>query len=239
MKRLIMSTISPRLSTVLLVLVTTLMAVAMSAQAVTFNDGDFVPSQWQSQTFLTYTSTATPSTVASGGNPDAYRSLYLFSSLGFLQPTGRSMIVETKTSAVVTPASVGGITQVDYNEDHYCMCLGGSVLWGPAVEQGGVYYIVPGNVMPNGMVVNWYNEGLTGLTASDFERVDVNSVTWTDPSQNPDFSAAGGPVTFGFVRAKAFSPYTNTVLDNWSVGVNESAVAVESKAWGAVKSSYR
>ncbi|MBC8423219.1 hypothetical protein H8E07_03770 [bacterium] len=53
---------------------------------------------------------------------------------------------------------------------------------------------------------------LTGLTATDFAEVDVNSSTWSNPNSHPDFSAAGLPVTFGYVRAKAFTPHTESVL---------------------------
>ncbi len=209
------------------------------AQAVVFGDGDFIPAQWQSQTFLTQTSTAAASTLSLVGNPPDARSLVLYSSTGFLQPVGRSMIVELKTSAVVSPASVGGITQVDYTEDHYCECFGGGVLWGPAVEQGGVYYIVPGHAMPNGISNVWMTESLTGLTAADFDQVDVNSSVWSNPNSHPDFSSGGLPVTFGYVRAKAFVAHTESVLDNWSVTVTEGVVANENQSWGTLKSAYR
>jgi len=221
-----------------LVISLSLFLFSLPAQAIIFGDGDFVPSQWQSQTFLTQTSTAMVATMASGGNPADFRAVDLYSSGGFLQPMGRSMIVDLNTTAVVSPAAVGGITQVNYAEDHYCQCIGGGVLWGPAVEQGGSYYIVPGNAMPNA-VSGWYNESLTGLTGADFELVDVNSNTWSNPAVHTDFSAAGAPVTFGYVRAKAFIANTESGLDNWGVAVNESAVATESQTWGTLKGLYR
>ncbi len=212
---------------------------AVPAHAVIFQDGDFDPSQWQTQLFMTYTSTANNSTLSSGGNPASFRSLYMFSSMGFMQPTGRSMVVELKTSAVVSPATLGGITHVDYAEDHYCECFGGGVLWGPALEQNGTYYIVVGNVMPNGINSVWGNEILMGLTENDFVEVDVNSATWSNPNSHPDFSAAGSPVTFGFVRAKAFTGWTESVMDNWLVHVNESVVSNEQQSWGSLKASFR
>jgi len=149
------------------------------------------------------------------------------------------MVVELKTSAVVTPGLLGGITRVDYAEDHYCECLGGSVLWGPALEQGGTYYIVAGHVMPNGMNFVWGTEILMGLTETDFVEADVNSATWSNPNSHPDFSAAGSPVTFGFVRAKVFAGWTESTMDNWTVHVNESVVSNEQKSWGSLKASFR
>ena len=80
---------------------------------------------------------------------------------------------------------------------------------------------------------------LSGLTAIDFAEVDVASGTWSNPNSHPDFSAAGLPVTFGFVRAKAFVAHTNSVLDNWSVSVNETVVDTEHQSWGTLKSLYR
>jgi len=209
------------------------------AQAVIFQDGDFDPSQWQTHLFMTQTSTANNSTLSSGGNPANFRSLYMFSSTGILQPTGRSMVVELKTSAVVSPNALGGITQVDYAEDHFCECLGGGVLWGPALEQNGTYYIVAGNAMPNGINVVWNDETLLGLTETDFVEVDVNAATWSNPNSHPDFSAAGSPVTFGFVRAKAFVGWTESGMDNWTVHVNETVVSTEQKTWGSLKTMYR
>ena len=216
-----------------------LILITQPAGAVIFTDSEFVPAQWQSQSFLTQTSTASATTAASGGNPAAHRSINLYSSTGFLQPVGRAMLVELKTSAVVSPAAVGGINLVDYSEDHRCTCLGGGVLWGPALEQGGTYYIVPGNATPNSFTLPWETVTLSGLTAIDFAEVDVASGTWSNPNSHPDFSAAGLPVTFGFVRAKAFVAHTNSVLDNWSVSVNETVVDTEHQSWGTLKSLYR
>ncbi len=212
---------------------------ALPAHAVIFEDNDFVPAQWQTQLFMTQTSTANNTTQPNGGNPANFRSLYMYSSMGFMQPTGRSMVVELKTSAVVSPAALGGITQVDYAEDHYCECFGGSVLWGPALEQNGTYYIVAGNTMPNGINVVWGNEILTGLTETDFVEVDVNAATWSNPASHPDFSAAGSSVTFGFVRAKAFTGWTESTMDNWTLHVNETVVSTGQKSWGSLKTSYR
>jgi len=216
-----------------------LLLVAQPAVAIIFTDGDFVPSQWQSHIFLTQTSTAAASTVVGGGVPGDHREIVLYSSTGFLQPTGRSMLVELKTSAVVSPATLGGITNVDYVEDHFCSCFGGGVLWGPALEQGGVYYIVPGNATPNSLLLTWETVSLAGLTELDFEEALVTAPGWTDGSSHPDFSAAGGPITFGYVRAKAFVATTSSVLDNWTVSVNETAVGVETQQWGSLKSLYR
>ena len=144
---------------------------AVSAYAIIFQDGDFNTAQWQTQLFMTQTSTANNTTQPSGGNPANFRSLYMYSSMGILQPTGRSMVVELKPSAVVSPTALGGVTTVDYSEDHYCECFGGGVLWGPAIEQGGTYFLVAGNAMPNGINVAWNNVALTGLTENDFVEV--------------------------------------------------------------------
>ncbi|MCP4292969.1 MAG: hypothetical protein GY780_14180 [bacterium] len=209
------------------------------AQAVIFQDGDFDPSQWQSHMLWTQSSNAINTTQANGGNPASNRSLYLYSSSGFNQPMGRIMVVELKTSAQVTPAVIGGINQIDYSEDYNCSCIGGSVLWGPALEQGGTLYIVPGHLIPSAISVPWTNEVLTGLTAMDFEEVDVNSATFANSSSHPDFSVAGGPVTFGFVRAKSFIAWTDSRLDNWTLQVNETTVSTDEREWDALKSIYR
>lgn len=212
---------------------------AQPAAAIVFSDADFNPADWVAQAFLTETSTAAASTQLSGGNPDDHRKIDLYSSSGFQQPTGKSMLVELKISAVVSPVALGGITVVDYQEDHRCTCVGGGVLWGPALEQGGLYYIVPGNSMPNSFTLPWTVEALTGLTATDFEEVVISSPTLTNAASHPDFSATGLPITFGYVRAKAFLATTSSFLDNWSVSINETAVGAETRPWGVVKALYR
>jgi len=113
------------------------------------------------------------------------------------------------------------------------------MMWGPALEQGGQFYIVPGHVMPNSFSLPWQNEAITALTAADFEEVSVTSTTWSNPASHPDFSASGAPITFGYVRAKASVGHTTSFLDNWTVTVVEPAVPTAARSWGAIKSTFR
>lgn len=210
-----------------------------SAQAIVLGDGVFNPANWSGQTFVTGTSTASATTALSGGVPDEYRNIDNTSSGSPLSGWDRSLFVDLNTTAVANPASLGGINLIDYSEDHRCVCIGGGMMWGPALEQGGQFYIVPGNFMPNSFTLPWQNEGLTALTAVDFEEVAVTSTTLSNPASHPDFSASGAPITFGYVRAKAFIGTTTSFLDNWSVAIDEMPVAAEELNWGALKSLYR
>jgi len=208
------------------------------AQAVIMSDGVFNPANWSGQVFVTGTSTGYATTDLTGGVPNEHRRISSISSGSFLS-WDRSLFIDLNTTAVVNLATLGGITQIDYSEDHRCACIGGGMLWGPALEQGGQFYIVTGNVMPNSHTLPWQYETLSALTAIDFEEVSVTSSTWSNPASHPDFSAGGAPITFGYVRAKAFISATTSLLDNWSVSVNETPVATEDINWGSAKSIFR
>jgi hypothetical protein len=228
------------LTLVLFASITILVALAPSARASLFTDGDFVSINWTGQQFVTGTSTASATTSATGGQPAAYRSVVNVSSGGPLSGWDRSLYVELNNTAIYDPNASGAITQLDYSEDHFCTCLGGGMLWGPAIEQGGTYYIVTGNVIPNGTAsFAWANAQLIGLTASDFEEVQVTGSSWSLATSQPDFSSSGAPITFGYVRAKAFVASTSSGLDNWTVSVNESPVATDHANWSTIKGAYK
>ncbi|PIV82101.1 hypothetical protein COW53_00740 [bacterium CG17_big_fil_post_rev_8_21_14_2_50_64_8] len=230
---------SIRIRTVALAVLAGSIGFSSSAQALILGDGVFNPANWSGQAFVTGTSTASATTSLSGGVPDEYRDISNTSSGSPLSGWDRSLFVDLNTTAVANPASLGGINLIDYSEDHRCVCIGGGMMWGPALEQGGQFYIVPGNAMPNSFTLPWQNEALTALTAADFEEVSVTSTTWTNPASHPDFSASGAPITFGYVRAKAFIGATESYLDNWSVAIDELPVDVEELNWGTAKSTFR
>jgi len=216
-----------------------LLVCAQPAAAIIFTDGDFVPTQWQGQAVNFGNTSASASTLVGGGAPGGFRLISLNSSWQWLQPQRRVMWVDLKTSATVTPGALGGITNVDYVEDQKCSCFIAGILWGPVVEQNGAYYIVTGNAMPNTMDLTWDTFALAGLTATDFEEIQLTGLSWTNPSSHPDFSAAGAPVTFGYGRGMAYDTTIDSSLDNWTVAVNETAVATTTTQWGTLKGLYR
>ncbi len=51
------------------------------------------------------------------------------------------MWVGLNTTAVVNLATLGGINQIDYSEDHRCGCIGGGMLWGIAEDKDGAIWV--------------------------------------------------------------------------------------------------
>ena len=66
---------------------------------------------------------------------------------------------------------------------------------------------------------DWQHLSNTNLTAADFGLIATDLY---DPGQHPDFSATGGPLELGFIRANGIFPiaagYTLTAgIDNWKI----------------------
>ena len=63
-------------------------------------------------------------------------------------------------------------------------------------------------------------------------------------TQNPNFSASGAPIQFGFYRSNSTSVGGNGMatyggIDNWSVTVRyDAATPARSATWGSVKAGY-
>lgn len=121
---------------------------------------------------------------AAGGNPGAYRWITHSSATGFTHGT-----VAHLHSIGWDPASMGAITSLDMRIDVNCFNGGTSaaVGFGLIVEQGGTIYFGP---------------TFTALTASgwrtDLNHVGLSALSFSNSGVNPDFSASGMPVRFGF-----------------------------------------
>jgi hypothetical protein len=188
-----------------------------SAAPVVFFDGTFLDGDW--------TTSVVPSGVggsgsagqaASGGNPDFFREI----SITLVMPTAdigaQVDVVSIKPSAVYDPASQAAIAFIDYSEDAILLDgSGNGHALTLALEQAGVIYAgLPRLVSPDS---EWTPKSILGLVASDFRRVGGTG--------QPDFSATGAPIAFGFWRAFS-SPAGNSAgtriggIDNWTVTVH-------------------
>lgn len=129
------------------------------------------------------------------------------------------------------PSVSGSIGAVSYSEDVFCVagCFGQGQSTGPALTQGGVTYVFNGFLItgPSGTA---HPITANGLTAANFARVAVTATTFFDNSQHPDFSAAGAPIQFGFLRANsagAGGGYTLTAAsDNFQLNITPGTAAV-------------
>jgi len=186
--------------------------------AVTFYDGTFANSDWTVGTVAPWNhGTAIGTQAVSGGNPEYFREVTnTVDSLPLVTIHG----IHIKPSAVYDPSVRGAILSIDYSEDSlliYGFPGGEGQYAAPALRQGGYYYYAGGWITPE---YSWVHHAATGLTAESFLRL-----TPPEPlTEHPDFSAAGGPIEFGFLRGNSTSDsgsgYTTIGgIDNWSVTV--------------------
>ncbi len=144
---------------------------------------------------------------AAGGNPGGYRQMqHVF--------TGASAIAVYHYYGTTTydPSAQGAIDHINYYEDQIELnppFAGAAVGTGFSLTQGGTRY----NVIlrpPSGAFTNtaWESTSRLNLTAADFP--------------GADFSATGGPITFGYFRSNTTGSSSLTVthgIDNWKVEI--------------------
>jgi Divergent InlB B-repeat domain len=125
---------------------------------------------------------------ASGGIPGGYRRMqHIF--------TGASLMAVFHAYGAVTynPSTQGVIDHINYSEDQIVIdppFVGAAVGTGFTMTQGGIRYSIvmnpPGAAFTN---LAWQKSSRVDLTAADFPGID--------------FSAAGGPITFGYFRSNS------------------------------------
>jgi hypothetical protein len=219
------------------------LALATPAAAdTTFFDGTFSNGNW-SQTEFTATNGGASSATQqlTGGNPGAY-----FEVSNAVNPTGSSTAFYARSGAVYTPSVQGAITGIDYAVDESLFTGGVGDAELGVMQGGSVYLAFPeANVFSNG----WQGFIENDLTAASFARIVPGSTGPTgelvyDSSQNPDFSATGGALTFGFVTTfnspTGGGSFASTWgVDNWSVDVQGAGGGVpEPGAWALMLGGF-
>ena len=189
--------------------------------AFTFFDGTFKDPDWVLST-ITNTNGSTSSSqgfqVASGGNGGSYRSV-----THQMEVSGQYALVlsvHMSNGAFWDPSTQGAITSINYSEDSRNSV--GAMGTGLAISQGGNVYVLrqPGLLYTFG---NWGTNTRNGILAADMYRIDASGNFFSN--QNPDFSASGGTMQFGFWRGNgsgttgAGSFSYDTAIDNWGVEI--------------------
>jgi len=207
------------------ILLLSLLAMLRAANAMTIADTEFNANNWTEA--VLYSSGDAAQSAArkpTGGNPGAYR------HMTHVLPASTSIGVAHRfLGASYDPASQGAIDSLDYTEDHIELSppfTGAAIGATPALFQGGTWFFGPDLTFSN---LTWQSVVLTGLTASDFSA----------GGSNPDFSAAGDMLYFGFWRSNSNSSTTTgytTVsgIDNWSFTIHgrpPAAVPAPAAIW--------
>lgn len=183
---------------------------------VIFFDGVFAPSDW---TLITIDvggngSTTTASQVLTGGNPNEYRRV--FNSVS-RNPNDAVWGLHLYTPGSYDPSSQGPVSSVCYHEDAILFAGGGSgQATGMVIEQAGKYFVGPSHLTP---FAAWTAISDPLLVPVNFSEINLTTGA-LNAFSNPDFSAAGSAMSFGFFRANSTSggAYTRDGgIDNWSV----------------------
>lgn len=192
-----------------------LLASAAAANVI-ISDGVFAPADWSliSIDVGGNGSTTTVSQQLTGGNPNEYRRV--FNSVA--GPSNSAIWgLHLYLPSSYDPATQGAVSSVCYSEDAILFAGAGSgQASGMLIEQAGKYYVGPSHATAFAV---WTNISDPLLVQGNFSEIDLSSGALNGFS-NPDFSAAGGTMQFGFFRANSTSggAYTRDGgIDNWSV----------------------
>lgn len=186
---------------------------------VVYEDSDFPLSNWTAVAIPDPTQNGPSQTVsraATGGNPDAYR------SIAYEMPAGVSSITvfHTAASARYEPAVQGPVYAIDAQLD--CKDTGGAaeIAARAMIEQAGRRFATDYRLI---CVFGWEHYSVFGRRAEEFKLVDGLAC---GPSETcPDFSASGAPLRLGFLtRARHGSSASpagtaSQGIDNWKVTV--------------------
>jgi len=172
-----------------------------STSPLVFRDETFTPGEWTATSLIVGPAGGSGNAAqkTSGGNPGFYREIFASKS-----PTtgtgesGSSWVYSLKGLWVYRPTEEGAIASIDFAIDGIQFVQfnvsGGSV--GLAIQQNNTLYFAPHPQSPAGQLpvpeTSWTHKERLGLVASDFVDHDRRGL-------QPNFSAAGLPITLGFV----------------------------------------
>jgi hypothetical protein len=199
-----------------------------TAHAVTFFDGVFNNPDWSLTTMTDaggVGSTTQGLQFVAGGNPTAYRRIR--DQLVVSGGSGGALYgLHMNNTAFYTPSASGAITSISYSEDSINFIPGTIVPGngqgsGLVIFQNSSYYILrnPILVMPYAGYSSWTANSAPSIAAADmWELTGTGTLV---PTSNPDFSAAGTVMQFGFTRGNSGNGGYNTDcgIDNWNVQI--------------------
>lgn len=183
-----------------------------------FADTEFPVARWQATPALAagYPSFAhSESQVPADGHPDAYRRMTVQVAPG----SGVSNVTHLALAWTYSPAVQGAIRALDFAEDSilFAPTQIGGVETGPFIEQAGRRYLTDATASVR--TTAWASVAFHSLRAQDFLQFDGPACGFGETC--PDFSAAGAPIRFGYVR-RCFGAPDETLqhgIDNWKVTV--------------------
>jgi hypothetical protein len=187
---------------------------AVSASAVTFSDSTFANVLWSGQKVSGF---STPSTTFSAGYTGSFSGRtdvrLVTQFFGPADPIRSDIVTfHALTSASYNPAALGALDSVSISFDINSSFGGtsGGVARMPALIQAGTVYAATGSSGVTLTGSGWQSFAATGLNQGNFVSAALT---------NPDFSASGAPIFFGFALSNGsslgVSTSSQTYIDNF------------------------
>jgi hypothetical protein len=195
-----------------------------ATQEVGFFDGTFRDADWELATFGRGTGgTASGAQISTDGNPGEFRQNTHVLNAAPSNNASNVFSFHRRVGATYDPGAQGPISSYEQSEDARILS-GPDQDSRPALRQDGRVYICRCAGVISSSFAGWLHLNFRRLTSADF--FDLN-----DASRQPDFSANGSAIDFGYVREGRTS-HTGTTsetrvagIDNWRVIVNPTATA--------------
>ena len=123
--------------------------------------------------------------------------------------------------AAYDPSQHGAIREISCSWDTIVYDGAGNAGMGLVAKQNGVYYVAFPRTYEAPFSREWTNRSYSGLVRKDFRPIWPRLFTTPETPWNPDFSAQGKPIQFGFIRAQSddASRGGETGVDNWRVEI--------------------
>ncbi len=202
-----------------------LLATSTQARPVVFFDGIFNNSDWSLNSITNANgvgSSALGFQVLTGGNPNEYRRIRNNNVIS--GPSGALIGMHLNALSFYNPSSSGAISFINYSEDSINFLptqAGNGQGTGLLIFQSGKYYTLrtPTLVMPGPTYAVWTANSAPGTVASSYWEITPSGNIL--PFSNPDFSASGSLMQFGFWRGNSgnSSYQTDCGIDNWRVEI--------------------
>ena len=211
---------------------------SLAHETMSYSDTEFLDADWSAVKITDTTVGQTASYAAfcstSSGNPGAYRHV-VHDWCGDGTQSRGLIVGHLQSGATYDPAQFGPILSIDASFDAIFnpRVNPNAVGCGPLVVQDGHYFRVYDLITAQ----TW-----TTLTFDDLTEVDFICISG-GPNTNPDFSAGGAPLQFGFITQNGTGGSscisTNSGYDNWLITITHQSTPVNTTTWGNIRALYR
>ncbi|MBX3117721.1 MAG: PEP-CTERM sorting domain-containing protein [Fimbriimonadaceae bacterium] len=191
------------------------LTVVSSVHAVSYFDGEFAVADYGHFAYFDNAFTST-NNAAAGGNPNAtLHHIIEHDPAGAAQGTGE--IGSYNFNFLYNPSVSGALSSISFSADYYLdteAVLSGQALFFSLIQDGSTYYVP---VFDDYTPGQWLNASFNAMPNSAWRKLDWISGNFV--FANPDFSAAGNEMMFGFITGYNLSngALVTTRVDNFSV----------------------